>query len=238
MNYLIKLIKSLLPIILIYIINFILIFIFSVIYTILNGTDLELFVNNYLPYLLIAFYIIIILIIKRKYPIPSNPTTIYKDYYCLYLGISLSTTLNMLIFLITKSYTKVTTSLLTSIISSAIVGPIFEEYIFRYYLLNKLKEFNKPTTAIILNSLIFAILHQTLINMFFALILGLILNITYHNSQNIKSSILVHIGSNLIAIFLTAYHPLILILSLVNLLLCFLIFVKRNKKRRIIKRKY
>jgi membrane protease YdiL (CAAX protease family) len=229
MNYLIKLIKTLIPILVIYILNFVIIFILSLIYTASSGTNLELFVNNYLPYILIPFYIITILIIKRKYPHALKSTSISKCYYYLYLGVSLSTTLNMLIFFITKSYTQVTTSLSTSIISSALIGPIFEEYIFRYYLLNKLKEFNNTKISIILSSLIFAIVHRTIVNIIFALILGLILNIIYHKSQNIKSSILAHIGSNLIAIFLTEYNPIILILSLVNLLLCFLIFVKNNK---------
>lgn len=229
-NYILNLIKTLIPILIIYILNYLIIFILSLIYISLNNNNLEQFINEYLPYLLIPYFILVILIIKHKYKYKTKKIKPSQYYLSFYLGVSLSTFLNMVIFLIIEKNTVVTTSLITSIISSSIVGPIFEEYIFRYYLLNSLKTFNNTKISILIGTLIFAIVHTSLINIIYAFILGLFLNLTYHKYNNINTSIILHVGANLIAIFLTQYNNLILILSIINLLVYFLIFIKNKNQ--------
>ena len=126
----------------------------------------------------------------------------------------------MLIFIIEPPSKKITIPILTSIISSAIVGPILEEYLFRYYLYNKLKEFNSSEKTIILNSLIFGIIHIKPLNILYASILGLVINLIYRKYQNIYYCQFIHMGANFIAIFLTKYSLLLLVISLINFIIC------------------
>ena len=125
----------------------------------------------------------------------------------------------MLIFLIFKpSPIVITIPLYISIISTGIIGPILEEVLFRYILLNNLKKFNTSKKSIIIATLIFAIVHGSIIKIIYAFILGLILNIIYHKYNNIKANILIHISANIIAIFLSSFNIYILILSIIGLI--------------------
>lgn len=230
MKYIMNLIKTLIPIFIFYITSYMIIFISSFIYSI-NNNNLEVFINTYLPYILILYYILVIIYIKNKYKYPNKKANRYNSYLSLYLGLSLSALLNMLIFLIKPPSKEITVSLLTSLLSSAIIGPILEEYIFRYYLYNKLIEFNSKKKTIILNSLIFGILHGSLLNIIYAFILGLFINIIYNKYKNIYYCILIHIGANLMGLLLTTYNQTILILSIINLLL-YAILIQKNKLKR------
>ena len=126
----------------------------------------------------------------------------------------------MIIFLIHKQ-PQVTTNipLIILLISSGIIGPIYEEILFRYILLNRLKTFNSTTKSIILNSIIFALIHINPIKICYAFILGLILNLTYQKYNNIIAPILIHASANIISLFLTEFNIYILILSTMSLII-------------------
>ena len=125
----------------------------------------------------------------------------------------------MVIFIIHKNNITSNLSNLFLLISSGIIGPIYEEVLFRYIFLNKLKQFNTTKKAIIINSLIFALIHITPIKICYAFILGLILNITYQKYKNIKAPIIIHISANIIVLFISTFNIYILVLSFIILLI-------------------
>lgn len=109
------------------------------------------------------------------------------------------------------------------IISSGIIGPIFEEILFRYFLLNNLNKFNSPIISIVLSGIIFGLFHNNLITAIYATILGIINAYLYVRKNNLLIPILVHISANIMTQLLIGYNLLIFILGCVLFLLSILI---------------
>lgn len=219
MKYITNLLKSLKEVIITYILQIIVTIITATIYYFFINKNLNKFISLYSPISLIALNIIIIYYFWKKNNIKLKKIKIKESYILISLGISISCILNMIIFLFYTPNITTTVPIYLLLISSCIIGPIYEEIIFRYILLNKLKKFNSPKTSIIISSLIFSILHLNPTKIFFSFILGLILNITYNKTNNIITSIIIHISTNTIALFLTNFNIYILILSILILLI-------------------
>lgn len=226
MDYIKKLLKSSLIIIITSSLPIIITILSALIYTLLGYNNQEIFINNYLVYIIIIYYLITTIYLIKKYKVTIKPLSITNYYNFISIGVSLSIILNMLIFKITIPNPEYTVPLPILILSSSIIGPIYEEILFRYIYLQKLKKFNTPTIAIIINTLVFALIHINPIKIFYALILGLILNISYHQKKNILIPIIIHISTNLIALFLTNYNFSLLILSLILLVINIKIYKK------------
>lgn len=202
-----------------YILSYLIIIVSCLIYTILGHKTLDNFINTTCSYILLLFYIItIIYLYKKNYK--KEPILHIKNYFPLILlGISIATLLNMLIFLIITPTTTSTISIPLAIISSGIIGPIYEEILFRYLLYNRLKKKYSVKKALTITTVIFALIHISPVKVIYAFILGLIINIMYEKYNNIIAPILIHIAANTIVIFLYEYNTYILILSIINLLL-------------------
>lgn len=78
----------------------------------------------------------------------------------------------------------------------AIIGPIFEELIFRGYLLKKLRVYGDKT-AIIYCAIAFGLFHTNVSQILFAGVIGAILAYVVVKTNNIKYSIIIHILVNL-----------------------------------------
>lgn len=211
--------KYSIEIIITYILNYIIIIITGLIYNALGYSNLEYLVNNIIPYILLIFYILTIIYLYKMNYIkePKVPT---KQYFPLILlGIALATLLNMIIFLIIPSSNQVTISTFLAIISSGIIGPIYEEILFRYLLYNRLKKKYSIKKSILITTIIFALIHISPVKIIYAFILGLILNIAYEKYHNIIAPILIHISANTIVIFLYEYNTYIFLLSIINLII-------------------
>ena len=141
MNYFKKFLISLKEIIVTYFLSYAIIIISCLIYTLLGNTNLDNFINNHCIYIVIFFYITAIIILTKKYHKKEPPLSTKTIFPLISIGISIAVLMNMIIFKINPPIiTK--TPLLTTIllfISSSIVGPIYEEIIYRYIFLNKLK---------------------------------------------------------------------------------------------------
>ncbi len=211
MNYTKKLIKSLKIIIITTLLPYL---ITIILYFILNKD-----INKYLNYIMIIYYITTIIYLIKKYNIKIKPISLPQYYSHISLGISISCILNMLIFLIKKPIINNNIPLIILLIASSIIGPIYEEIIFRYIFYNKLKKFNSPKISILITTLVFALIHIYPIKILYAFILGLILNITYEKNKNILSPILIHISANTISLFLNTYSTKIIILSTLLLII-------------------
>lgn len=199
-------------------------------YVILIASLLVLGINKSLVWgtiLLSFFELIFILLIFRKKRFRYK-----NDYYFPYLllGISLAVIYNMLLFRLGIVFEPVENiNIMLVIISSGIIGPIFEEILFRYFLLNNLNKFNSPIISIVLSGIIFGLFHNNLITAIYATILGIINAYLYVRKNNLLIPILVHISANIMTQLLIGYNLLIFILGCVLFLLSILI-IKIKKK--------
>jgi len=108
--------------------------------------------------------------------------------------------------------------------------------VFRGIVYNKLKSFNKPITSIIITSIIFSIMHTSLLNIPYAFILSLVLIYIYEKNKTLKAPILLHISANTIIILLMPIilnnililNYSILFISIIVLLLIYLKIIKKD----------
>ena len=77
-------------------------------------------------------------------------------------------------------------------ITSSIAAPIFEEIIFRGFLLPSLTRYISVRSAIAISALIFAVAHLSLSEVLPLTTLGIVLAVVYTRSRNLLASILLH----------------------------------------------
>ena len=230
MEYLKKLIKAMKDIIIVMVIQYSLIFGIGILYMILNGEDLMSFYINDGYIILTFIYAILVMTLLNRYREKEKSLPL-KDYYgAVLFGISLACFLNMLIFKLGQSNEVVEVNKTLLFISSGILGPIMEELLFRKKLLTELLMFNNKYVSILLSSFIFSFLHNGMITMLYAFILGIVFGIIYIKYKNVKLTIFMHMAANIIVIYLTRYNTLILILSIIGLLISYLIINKKVAK--------
>lgn len=230
MEYLKKLIKAMKDIIVVMVIQYSLIFGIGILYMILNGEDLMSFYINEGYIILTFIYAILVMALLNRYREKEKSLPL-KDYYgAVLFGISLACFLNMLIFKLGQSNEVVEVNKTLLFISSGILGPIMEELLFRKKLLTELLMFNNKYVSILLSSFIFSFLHNGMITMLYAFILGIAFGIIYIKYKNVKLTIFMHMAANIIVIYLTRYNTLILILSIIGLLISYLIINKKVAK--------
>ena len=200
-----------------YIIAFLITVISSYLYTLLGANNLSNFINNYLIYILLIYYIIAIIYLYKKNEIKESPTSKNIYFPLIILGISISVIFNMIVFIYNPITTTSQTPLFLLMLSTGIIGPIFEEILYRYIFFNRLKRKYSTKKSSLINSIVFAISHLSIIKAIYAFLLGIVLNIYYEKYKNIKVPIIIHIAGNLIALFLKEYNIFILILAIINL---------------------
>jgi uncharacterized protein len=97
---------------------------------------------------------------------------------------------NPLLSLALESQNKV--ALAIFFITASIAAPIFEEIMFRGFLLPSLTRYISVWGAILISSLIFAIAHLSLSEVFPLATLGIILGVVYTRSRNLLASMFLH----------------------------------------------
>lgn len=162
--------------------------------------------------IILSIFELIYIFIKLK-----NIKLAFKHYYFPYilLGISISIIYNMIIFKLGIKFDITSIPLILNIIASGIIGPIFEEVLFRYSLINKLAKFNNNTLCIIISSFIFAICHNGITTIVYAFIIGLFNSYYYIKKKDILVPITIHISANIVSSFLFNFNPYILILGII-----------------------
>ena len=193
--------------------------IFTVMELLLNYLGVE--ESIVVTYLLNAFslYIVAFLLAKlllRKVenvePKPKVKLTFKKFMWYLFvaygIGIFCATFTNEIITLISKLCNKEFSDRIEEIMSNstpiplilfvAIIGPIFEELIFRGFLLKKLRVYGDKT-AIIYTSIAFGLFHTNISQILFAAVIGVVLSYVVCKTNNIKYSIMIHIIINMLS---------------------------------------
>lgn len=97
---------------------------------------------------------------------------------------------NPLLFLALKAQDQV--ALIIFFVTASIAAPIFEEIIFRGFLLPSLTRYVPVWGAILISALVFAFAHLSLSEVIPLATLGVILGVVYTKSRSLLSSILVH----------------------------------------------
>ncbi len=204
MKYIKNLFLSLKEILLIMLIQYILLFGCIMIF----GTNKSIIIGT----IILSIFELIYIFIKLK-----GIKLSFKHNYFPYilLGISISIIYNMIIFKLGIKFDITSIPLILDIIVSGIIGPIFEEILFRYSLINKLSKFNNKTLCILLSSFIFAICHNGITTIIYAFIIGLFNSYYYIKKKDILVPIIIHISANIVSSFLFNFNPYILILGII-----------------------
>ena len=183
--------------------------------------------NNYIIIGTMCLMIFELCYIMYKYR-KGNISTLSNIYFSyILLGIAISIIYNMIIFKIGIEFTLGDVDIILNIIASCIIGPIFEEFLFRYSLINKLEKFNSKWGSIIISSLVFSLIHNNIPTMIFAFIIGLFNSYFYINKKDLLIPICIHVSANTISTFLYGYNGTILILGIILFIISNLIIVKR-----------
>ena len=89
----------------------------------------------------------------------------------------------------------------------AIVAPIFEEILVRGVIFNDFRKATPVWVALIIQALIFGIMHMNIIQGTYAFLLGLILGLLYLRYKSIIAAILLHTTFNLTSTLLSSFVP-------------------------------
>lgn len=148
-----------------------------------------------------------------------------KNVYFPYilLGIGISVIYNIIIFKLGIINNITNIDIFINIIASIIVGPIFEEVLFRFSLIHKLEIYFSRRWSIWLSASIFALCHTGIYTIIFAFIIGIVNGYLYSGKRDILIPIFVHISANMIATFLFEYNSTILILGFLLIIISYFI---------------
>ncbi|MCX0386941.1 CPBP family intramembrane metalloprotease [Clostridium perfringens] len=181
--------------------------------------NIEIIKNNIYPLVLIGDVITLILIaliflpteyrIKDRINIKKIPM---KEYFnILVLGIGITILLLFLSGILTKlipSYKEVVNQLATSrasvlqLIITIVLIPIYEEIFYRGIIFGYLRKNFNIIMAIVVQALVFGVMHLNLVQGIYTFILGIVLALIYMYSESILGNITVHIIFNLLGILI------------------------------------
>lgn len=206
MKYLWKLFLSLKEIFIMIILQYIVLFMCFTIF----GNDKSIIWGNIFLIIINIIYILC----KSKGIRFSFMRNSYLPY--ILIGIGITSIYNMIIFKMgLGNEIAIDFNIVLNIISSGIIGPIFEEFLFRYDLIRRLEKFNSNKYVIILlSSVIFALFHTGITTIIYALIVGLINSYIYMKDKDIIKPIIIHISGNIFVNILTGYNTWILIFGI------------------------
>lgn len=121
------------------------------------------------------------------------------------------------------------------IFNICILGPIFEEILCRGMIFNKLREYFKLPISLIVQALIFAVMHGNLYQISYTFWMGIALGLVYLYTDSILGCILLHILNNTFSGLI--YEPKsnlgIIATSIVGLIISILILINMYKNRRV-----
>ena len=87
-------------------------------------------------------------------------------------------------------------SFFLSLLAVGIVGPIFEELLFRGLVFGELRKLMPVRIAIFVQAILFGVYHMNVIQGTYAFLIGILLGFVYYRSRSIYSPVIVHITIN------------------------------------------
>lgn len=92
-----------------------------------------------------------------------------------------------------------------SLLAVGIIGPIFEEILFRGLIFGELRKITKVRVAILIQALLFGLYHMNWVQGTYAFIIGLIIGFIYYRSNSIISAMIVHITINSSSVLMSQF---------------------------------
>lgn len=111
--------------------------------------------------------------------------------------------------IINGAFEEISVSPVIVILSATVVAPIYEEIIFRGILLKGMAKKINPNIALVVVSLLFAVVHFNIPQGINAFLLGLVVGFIYLTTQSIYLSIFAHFINNLLALSVSSRFALI-----------------------------
>lgn len=182
-----------------------------------NDIDIDL-VYNYLMVGVILSTIPSIAYILKKYPRKEVKLNWKKILLMIPLGFGVSWLFNMLTINIQEENILMELSVFMLVIFTVILGPIFEELVFRYVALRKGEEVYSKKKALIITSIVFGLLHSGVVGIIYAFLIGLLLGKIYQNENNILYPIVLHMAANLASLLIVDFNIIMLVVSICLLL--------------------
>ena len=96
-------------------------------------------------------------------------------------------------------------SFVLTLLSVGIIGPIFEEILFRGLVFGELRKITKVKVALVLQALLFGIYHLNVVQGVYAFILGLIIGFVYYRSNSIIAPIIIHVSINSLSVIIDEF---------------------------------
>ena len=227
MSNLKKLFQASLPIISTYLISYLIIFVSAIVYYLLGNSSVDYFISK-IPYLLLMTYLIFIIYFLKISPPKIRLKNLLFPYFS--LGFSFSIFFNMLFFKISPpTVPTINIPFFLNLVTSGVIGPIYEELLFRHNFYNKLTQFNSKTKSLFINTIFFSLIHLSPLKVIYTFFLGFLLMKVYQKEENILSPILIHTSANITSLFLHEYNTYLFIISFINLFLeIYIVFKKLN----------
>ena len=189
-----------------------------IVYVVVNRPDIDNInydiVFNYLMIGTTLSTIPTIIYILKKYPRKKEKVNIKKLLLMIPLGFGLSWLFNMMTINLQEDNMLMNLSTWLLVLFTVILGPIFEELVFRYVALKKGEEEYSKKKALIIVSIAFGLMHTGIIGIIYAFLIGLILGWLYQKESSITYSIVLHMAANLASLFVVDFNIIFLIVSI------------------------
>ncbi len=92
-----------------------------------------------------------------------------------------------------------------SLLAVGIIGPIFEEILFRGLIFGELRKITKVKIAVVIQALLFGAYHMNIVQGSYAFIIGLLLGYVMYKSNSILAPTIVHITINSSSVLLSQF---------------------------------
>ncbi len=92
-----------------------------------------------------------------------------------------------------------------SLLAVGVIGPVFEEILFRGLIFGELRKITKVRAALVIQALLFGIFHLNAIQSSYAFLIGLLLGFVYYRSNSIIAPMIVHIIINTSSVILSQF---------------------------------
>ena len=92
-----------------------------------------------------------------------------------------------------------------SLLAVGIVGPIFEELLFRGLVFGELRKVTHIRLAIVIQALIFGIYHMNVVQGAYAFLIGILLGYIYYRSSSILAPAIIHIAINSSSVIISRF---------------------------------
>lgn len=197
--------------------------------------ELAQFLSQYGFVILILMVLIFLPLFYKKYhqEVIENKTniSILNMVFIIILGFSFSLLYNSILGLFSIHFSLFNNffegeKTVLGFFGTVLIGPILEEYLFRGIVYHRLQKYYPVMKSLLLTGLIFAIFHQSIIQMIYAFIFNFMLIYVYEKFHTIKAPIMLHICGNGISFFLSSMlNDTVFITSIVVMITSFLLVI-------------